>query len=280
MSNTLIDFVVSHAPPHLWDTTLPSPPWHDEAFSQRNLHRVLATVKDEVSPFVQQISQQVAWLHTRVLRQSAGHVLELGSGAGFYATRLALHGHAVLGIDISPALVRYAQQVASKQGLTATYVCGDVRALPFESGYTLVMLRRGFFNRFRRVEAANILSRAYEALSAGGWLLLEVRKLSKIRQYQATAFTWQALNSGLFLDEPHLHLQAYHWYASAKTGAHQHHIVHAATGMVTTFTSFIQGYAEWELSQLMSQHGFTQVQINTSPDEEGEPWVFVTARKL
>jgi len=59
----------------------------------------------------------------------APKVLELGCGAGNLSHILARHGFSVVGIDISPAAIDWAREIALERGLAADFRCGDVVTL-------------------------------------------------------------------------------------------------------------------------------------------------------
>jgi SAM-dependent methyltransferase len=64
-------------------------------------------------------------LFTRIL-PAAGRVLVVGAGAGREAIPLAARGFTVTGIDLVPGLVDAARRFAAEQGVTATFIAGDV----------------------------------------------------------------------------------------------------------------------------------------------------------
>lgn len=55
-----------------------------------------------------------------------GHVLDVGCGTGELSVHLALTGHTVTGIDLSPTAVERARARASERGAAVEFVVGDV----------------------------------------------------------------------------------------------------------------------------------------------------------
>jgi len=68
---------------------------------------------------------------------AAGPILELGSGTGRVALRLARRGHAVVGLDSDPDLV--ATLEARAQGLPLRAVLGDARAFELDTDIALAL---------------------------------------------------------------------------------------------------------------------------------------------
>lgn len=60
-----------------------------------------------------------------------GRVLDVPCGIGRHSTRLATMGYRTVGVDLSPAYVRRAQELAQEEGVSdrATYRAGDMRDL-------------------------------------------------------------------------------------------------------------------------------------------------------
>ncbi|ORX01015.1 class I SAM-dependent methyltransferase [Mycolicibacillus trivialis] len=58
-----------------------------------------------------------------------GQVLDPGTGPGHNAIHLASHGHAVTGIDVSPAALERARNNAEKAGASVEFELGDARTL-------------------------------------------------------------------------------------------------------------------------------------------------------
>jgi SAM-dependent methyltransferase len=74
--------------------------------------------------------QTRAWLYRQAKLSQAENILEVGCGTGAIAEGLARIGPAIVGLDIDPAMLDFAQQRESR----VTYIQGDAYALPFPDG--------------------------------------------------------------------------------------------------------------------------------------------------
>ncbi len=101
-------------------------PWHDPEFSRRMLREHLDQRHDHASRRVETVDAHVEWLFESVLAGRPGSVLDLGCGPGLYTERLAERGCSCLGVDISPASIEHARQVADEGNLDCTYVQADI----------------------------------------------------------------------------------------------------------------------------------------------------------
>lgn len=72
-------------------------------------------------------------------------VLDVACGPGIVACALAEKGAEVTGIDLTPAMIAQAQILASREGVEASFRCGNACQLPFEDGqFDRVVTRYSF----------------------------------------------------------------------------------------------------------------------------------------
>jgi SAM-dependent methyltransferase len=110
-----------------------------------------------------------------------GHILDVPCGIGRHGTRLAKMGYRVLGLDLSPAYVGRAQELAEQEAITnrTTYRVGDMRNLvrsvaederPFDVAMNL-WTSLGYYGEDTDVE---ILRGYRDIVRPGGLLVLYV----------------------------------------------------------------------------------------------------------
>ena len=239
-------------------------PWDDPAFSERMLAEHLDDSHDMASRRSSLISEHVAWINRELLGGEPSRVLDLACGPGLYLNALAKVGHRGVGIDFSPAAIRYATQQATELGLLVDYVEADVRTADFGTGFDLAMMVFGQINVFRRDDMVDIVQRAHDALARGGILLLEPHRPSTVRSMGETGPTWEGHATGLFSARPHLVLVESAWDESAATATQRFAIVDAETADVTVHALSTVAYRDDQLVLLLEQAGFTDIRFHES----------------
>ncbi len=103
-------------------------------------------------------------------------VLEVGCGTGRIAVELAAHGHAVTGIDPSPAMLARAHRRAEERGVVVRFIEGGVREVRLEREYYgLIVVPLDVFLYCRDGdEQRGVLAALAEALTFDGTLALDL----------------------------------------------------------------------------------------------------------
>jgi ubiquinone/menaquinone biosynthesis C-methylase UbiE len=153
------------------------------------------------------LDRLVAW--GRAL--SPGRVLDLATGGGHTALAFASFAPLVVACDVTEPMLRAARGLLGQRGARATFVAGDVEALPFGDGAFDVVTCRIAAHHFANVAAA--VREVRRVLRAGGSFLLQDilghddaeaaafvteverrRDLSHVRAYRASE--WKAFLRG------------------------------------------------------------------------------------
>lgn len=219
-------------------------PWHESDFSRRMLREHLSQEHDAASRRTSIIDQHVTWIHHEILNETPSKVLDLGCGPGFYADRLSRLGHAVTGIDFSPASIDYARQHSM-----GTFILGDILTHELGTGYDLVMLVFGELNAFAPADAAHLINRAYDALKPGGQLLLEVHTYDAVKRIGSEPASWHTTTSGLFSDQPYLCLTE-SLFENERSLSH-YYVFDAASGGMTHYLAMHQAYSDEDYRALL-----------------------------
>jgi SAM-dependent methyltransferase len=239
-------------------------PWHDPDFSERMLKEHLSQEHDAASRRFDIIDQHVRWIHHELLLGRPTRVLDLGCGPGLYTSRLARLGHRCVGIDYSPASIAYARAQTSIENLACRYLCEDIRAADYGTGFGLAMLIFGEFNVFRPEDARIILHKANRALAAGGLLLLEPHAFSTIQRMGRLTPSWYTAMGGLFADDPHLCLQESFWDSSTWTATVRYYVIDASSGQVDGHAQSLQAYTDKQYRTVLAESGFGDIEFHHS----------------
>jgi SAM-dependent methyltransferase len=279
---TLPDIVERNPEPAPWSEG-DNIPWNDPAFSERMLKEHLSQEHDAASRRFEKVDAHVAWIHSEVLQNQPGKILDLACGPGLYASRLARLGHQVTGIDYSPASIAYAQNTSQKEILACTYIHADLREADFGEDYDTAMLIYGEFNIFRPADIRQILRKALTALKPGGTLILEPHTFEIVQTIGQAAPSWHSALSGLFSADPHLVLEDHYWDSDHLTATTRIFVIDANTGNVIRYAQTFQAYTQVDYQNLLIECGFGK--INFSPsltgliDPEQEQLFVITAVK-
>lgn len=229
-------------------------PWDDVGFSRRMLREHLSQLHDAASRRTSTIDAQVSWIHDELLSGERTHILDLGCGPGLYANRLAECGHSVLGIDLSPASISYAE--AQRQSEDARFMLADIRDAELPGPFGLALLLFGEANAFRPEHLENILKRTREALAVGGLLLVEAHSFEAVKRIGSRPPDWHTARSGLFSDDPYLCLHEAFWHEEFSAASERWHVVDLATSETTRLASSAQAYSEEQYRELLGRCGF------------------------
>jgi SAM-dependent methyltransferase len=236
-------------------------PWHDPAFSRRMLDEHLSQAHDAASRRTPIIAAQVAWIHDSLLGGQRTRILDLGCGPGLYASRLAARGHAVVGIDFSPASIEYARAQREACPDDLVFTLGDVRTAELPGPFGLAMLLFGEGNAFRRGDLERLLVRTNDALEDGGTLLLEFHPEDAVRRIGARPATWHTARRGLFGDDPYLCLRESFWDEEHFAAIERWYVVDLATGETTRHAASLQAYPNEGYRELLARCGFAEPTI-------------------
>jgi len=144
------------------------PAWHD-AFFGGLYGRVLGGQFDEST------SREQARLVKRLLGVRRGaRVLDIPCGQGRVTVPLAEMGLDMTGLDRTAAYVRKARLAAKAAGVTARFVCGDMRTVSFDGEFDAAFNWFSSWGYFSDAENAAVLERVRAALRPGGRFLIDV----------------------------------------------------------------------------------------------------------
>ncbi len=278
----ILDLIERKAVPEPWDEG-DNIPWSEPGFSERMLTEHLSQAHDLASRRFEAIDTHIEWIHQKLLEGRQSKVLNLGCGPGFYTSRLAKLGHKCVGIDYSPASIKYAPEQAGKEKLSCEYLHEDIRKADFGTGFDLAMLIFGELNVFRPADAKTILKKANHALVGNGILLLEPHSFGAVKSIGEQPSSWYSAKSGLFSDKPHICLEESFWDSNSSTATKRYFIIDASTSNVTRHATTYQAYTDQQYRSLLKECGFEAIEFYPSLGEAKEKYqndlIAIVARK-
>jgi len=279
MKNRIYDIIIdSPDAGSLWNGAHKIP-WNDPAFSRRILAEHLSQDHHLASRKQQIIEAQAAWINGQCLNSGSATVLDLGCGPGLYSRLVAGDSHLYHGMDFSPASIEYAQKEHGKPG-RREFRLGNVVEASFGGPFDVVMMLYGELNVFSPEQCRLILTKAYEALTPGGTLLIERQRVHAVKGVGESAKTWTRADSGgLFADDPYVCLTENHWFEAEGVSLQCFHVLTNNQDKVATYRSTTKAWAGEEMELLLKEAGFGAVRHHDDWPVQDDSLTLVSAIK-
>lgn len=137
-----------------------------------------------------------------VLSLSRGQrVLDLGCGAGEHCLALAQQGIDITGIDIAPVLVNYARQQAAEAGVSAEFLCADMRTFRPQVRFEGVFTSSGSFGFPAHADNQAVLETISSVLADEGKFLIGPSNPALLEQESFRRKDWFFVENGYLLRE-------------------------------------------------------------------------------
>ncbi|GAB4448817.1 MAG: class I SAM-dependent methyltransferase [Chloroflexi bacterium OHK40] len=131
-------------------------------------------------------------------------ILDLACGGGRHSLELARRGFTVVGLDAAAPVLAHARARATEEGLSVSFVLGDMRALPadFAGRFDAILVMNSSIGFFDDATNTAVIAGCAGALAPTGRLLLQC-----INPYQISAYLqsfrngWYTVGPGFVLRE-------------------------------------------------------------------------------
>jgi len=201
---------------------------------------------------------ELAW---RLLDLHPGmNVLDLACGHGDLANRLAGRGCRVTGLDSSTVFLDRARADAAAAGVSAEYVAGDMRQLPWTGRFDRVVNWSTAFGYFDDTANRAVLDQIAAALRPGGRLAMDLDNLTSfLASYRPSRVVAARDDGDMLVDRYHL---------DAVTGRFEAErtVIRGGRTRRVTFVKRLFGFPE--LRDWLLAAGFSTV---TGHGEDGQP---------
>ena len=152
--------------------------------------------------WTEQTGKQVDFIVLVLKLTGRERILDLACGFGRHALEFARRGYSVVGIDITPTYVEYANAAAKAENLSARFYCMDIRDVAFENEFDVVLnMADGAVGYLENEEENNkIFAVIARTLKPGGRHLMDLMN----GDYADTHFPcqlWDAGKNGLTLSK-------------------------------------------------------------------------------
>jgi SAM-dependent methyltransferase len=141
--------------------------WINEYFGEEYL-RLYQFPPERTSPEVHFVNRELR------RRESGLNMLDLCCGQGRHAVPLAKHGWQVTGLDLQPHLLTRAEELAKEHVVSVKWIQGDMRKLPFDEEFDVVINLFTAFGYFDDEENAGVIREVNRVLKPGGWFVIDV----------------------------------------------------------------------------------------------------------
>ena len=172
--------------------------WTDEHTSEQMLSFHLNEGIDVSSRNAAFIDRSVEWIVSRFNVGAGTKIADFGCGPGLYATRLAQRQADVTGIDFSKRSIQYAQEVATREGLSIHYMNQNYLEFETDDRFNLILMIMCDFCALSPTQRKKMLSKFHTILEPGGSVLLDVYALTAFEQREETALYEANLLNGFW----------------------------------------------------------------------------------
>lgn len=106
--------------------------------------------------------------------------LDVGCGSGYFTRKLYKSGYAVTGVDVNPAMLSRAQELARKEGAAIPFVAGDVTKLKTPARVDFATAVNDCFNYVPPEKLGTAFRRMNGCLKKGGLFYFDVSSPKKL----------------------------------------------------------------------------------------------------
>jgi SAM-dependent methyltransferase len=254
--------------------------WTDPHIARQMLASHLDPTVDGASRRPETIERITNWIATFVGLHRGDSIIDLGSGPGLYAERLAQAGFQVTGVDFSQNSIDYAIAQARKKQLPIQYRCQNYLDLEDHALYSAALLIYGDFCPLSPEQRAKLLACVRTALKPGGCFILDVTT-PRCRQKHGLKNGWYATEQGFWKPGPHLVLEQ--GFAYPDDLFLDQYIVIEGEGNISVYRNWFQDYTPETIRAELTAGGFeienllgNLTGLPYTPDSE---WIGIVARK-
>lgn len=242
--------------------------WTDEHTSEQMLSFHLDEQIDVSSRNAEFINRSVEWIASDFSISAGTKIADFGCGPGLYATRLAQRQADVTGIDFSKRSIQYAQEVATREGLSIHYVNQNYLEFETDERFGLILMIMCDFCALGPTQRKKMLSKFYTILESGGSVLLDVYSLTAFDQREEKAMYEANLLNGFWSPNKYYGFVNTFKYESEKVVLDKYTIIEASRTRIVY--NWLQYFSPEALEREFVECGFAVEKLYS--DVAGSPF--------
>ncbi len=256
--------------------------WTDEHTSKQMLKLHLNKDIDVSSRKVEFINRSVEWIVSHFKVGAGTKIADFGCGPGLYTTRLAQRQADVTGIDFSKSSIQYAQDLATREGLSIQYLNQNYLESAIDERFDLILMITCDFCALSPAQRKKILSKFFVSLEPGGSVLLDVYSQKAFDQREEAAMYEANLLNGFWSPNKYYGFLNTFKYDKERVALDKYTIIEASR--IWTVYNWLQYFSSEALEKEFVEGGFTVEKLYSdvagSPFDPDNTEIAVVAKKL
>ncbi|MFC2142258.1 class I SAM-dependent methyltransferase [Acidobacteriota bacterium] len=256
--------------------------WTDEYTSKQMLTFHLNKDIEMSSRRAEFINRSVEWIASHFNVGAGTKIADFGCGPGLYTTRLAQRQADVTGIDFSKSSIQYAQDIATKEGLSIQYLNQNYLEFAMEDRFDLILMIMCDFCALSPVQRKKMLNKFFAILEPGGSVLLDVYSLAAFDQREEAAMYEANLLNGFWSPNKYYGFLNTFKYDKERVALDKYTLIEASR--IWTVYNWLQYFSSEALEKEFVEVGFTVEKLYSdvagSPFDPDNTEIAVVAKRL
>ena len=256
--------------------------WTDEYTSKQMLTFHLNKDIEMSSRRAEFINRSVEWIASHFNVGAGTKIADFGCGPGLYTTRLAQRQADVTGIDFSKSSIQYAQDIATKEGLSIQYLNQNYLEFAMEDRFDLILMIMCDFCALSPVQGKKMLNKFFAILEPGGSVLLDVYSLAAFDQREEAAMYEANLLNGFWSPNKYYGFLNTFKYDKERVALDKYTLIEASR--IWTVYNWLQYFSSEALEKEFVEVGFTVEKLYSdvagSPFDPDNTEIAVVAKRL
>ena len=256
--------------------------WINDYTSKQMLTFHLNKDIDVSSRKVEFINRSVEWIASHFNIAAGTKIADFGCGPGLYTTRLAQRQADVTGIDFSKSSIQYAQDVATREGLSIQYLNQNYLEFAMDDRFDLILMIMCDFCALSPAQRKKMLSKFFAILKPGGSVLLDVYSLTAFDQREEAAIYEANLLNGFWSPNKYYGFLNTFKYDKERVALDKYTLIEASR--IWTVYNWLQYFSSETLEKEFVEGEFTVEKLYSdvagSPFDPDNTEIAVVAKKL